>query len=140
MGGDDLIGVARRLPDTTATPYRAASWCARDLSEPGSERELAVLLEGADAVIHLAWAISPERGEPPMWRTNDHGTRHVLDAVAAAAVPHVVVLSSVAEYVPAPSSYSTTARSVTRPSGICRPTAHDVLVSSDRARSGPLAV
>ncbi|MFC3455440.1 NAD-dependent epimerase/dehydratase family protein [Amycolatopsis speibonae] len=71
-GGDELVGVARRLPDTTVARYRAASWCA------------------------------PERGEPPMWHTNDHGTRHVLDAVVAAGVPRVVALSSVAAYAPAP--------------------------------------
>ncbi|MFC9252666.1 NAD-dependent epimerase/dehydratase family protein [Amycolatopsis thailandensis] len=99
---DELIGVARRLPDTTSARYRAASWCAQDLGEPDAGTKLAVLLEGADAVVHLAWAISPERGDPPMWRSNDHGTRHVLDAVVAAGVPRVVVLSSVAAYAPAP--------------------------------------
>ncbi|MBB5851325.1 NAD-dependent epimerase/dehydratase family protein [Amycolatopsis umgeniensis] len=101
-GDDELVGVARRLPDTTAEPYRAASWWAADLGASDAEGSLIGLLEGADAVVHLAWAISPERGDPPMWRTNDHGTRHVLDAVVAAGVPHVVVLSSVAAYGPAP--------------------------------------
>ncbi|WP_191259941.1 NAD-dependent epimerase/dehydratase family protein [Amycolatopsis oliviviridis] len=101
-GGDELVGVARRLPDTTDAPYRAASWCAKDLGEPDTRGELARLLEGADAVVHLAWAISPVRDDPPMWRTNDHGTRQLLDAVVAAGVPRVVALSSVAAYAPAP--------------------------------------
>ncbi|WET76928.1 NAD-dependent epimerase/dehydratase family protein [Amycolatopsis sp. QT-25] len=101
-GEDDLIGVARRLPDTTAVPYRAAGWSALDLGDDVGRAKLTELVEGADAVVHLAWAISPERGDPPMWRTNDHGTRNVLAAVAAAGVPHLVVLSSVAAYGPAP--------------------------------------
>ncbi|MEV6828640.1 NAD-dependent epimerase/dehydratase family protein [Amycolatopsis sp. NPDC051102] len=98
----DVVGLARRLPDTTAEPYRRAGWRAADVGVPGAEEELAALFVGADAVVHLAWAISPLRGDPPMWRTNDHGTRHVLAAAAAAGVPHVVVASSVAAYGPAP--------------------------------------
>ncbi|MFK0247166.1 NAD-dependent epimerase/dehydratase family protein [Amycolatopsis azurea] len=101
-GGHELVGVARRLPDPTAGRYRAVSWCSKDLGEPATAGELAGLLEGADAVVHLAWAISPEHDDPPMWRTNDHGTRHLLAAVAAARVPRLVVLSSVAAYGPAP--------------------------------------
>jgi nucleoside-diphosphate-sugar epimerase len=101
-GDHDLVGLARRLPDTTAEPYRAAGWRAADLGERGADRELTGLLDGADAVVHLAWAISPERSDPPLWRTNDHGSRHVLAAVAAAGVPHLVVASSVAAYGPAP--------------------------------------
>jgi nucleoside-diphosphate-sugar epimerase len=100
--GHDVAGLARRLPDTTAEPYRRAEWHPVDVGERGADRELARLLEGADALVHLAWAISPVRGDPPMWRTNDHGTRHVLAAAAAAGVPHVVVASSVAAYGPAP--------------------------------------
>ncbi|WP_410656954.1 NAD-dependent epimerase/dehydratase family protein [Amycolatopsis sp. lyj-112] len=97
-GDDDLVGVARRLPDTTAVPYRAAGWSAVDLGDDVGRAKLTDLVEGADAVVHLAWAISPARDDPPMWRTNDHGTRNVLAAVAAAGVPHLVVLSSVAAY------------------------------------------
>lgn len=100
--GHDVVGLARRLPDTTAEPYRRAGWRAVDVGERGADRELTELFAGADAVVHLAWAISPVRGDPPMWRTNDHGTRHVLAAAAAAGVPHLVVASSVAAYGPAP--------------------------------------
>lgn len=98
----DVVGLARRLPDTTAEPYRRAGWRAADLGVRGAEQELTRLFDGADAVVHLAWAISPVRGDPPMWRTNDHGTRHFLAAAAAAGVPHLVVASSVAAYGPAP--------------------------------------
>ncbi|WP_370962400.1 NAD-dependent epimerase/dehydratase family protein [Amycolatopsis sp. cg9] len=100
--GHDVAGLARRLPDTAVEPYRSAGWCALDVGDRGAGRELTALFDGADAVVHLAWAISPRRGDPPMWRTNDHGTRHVLDAAAAAGVPHLVVASSVAAYGPAP--------------------------------------
>ncbi|SFW84226.1 NAD-dependent epimerase/dehydratase family protein [Amycolatopsis australiensis] len=98
----DVVGLARRLPDTTAEPYRLAGWRALDVGVRGADRELTGLFDGADAVVHLAWAISPERRDPPMWRTNDHGTRHVLAAAAAAGVPHLVAASSVAAYGPAP--------------------------------------
>ncbi|MEU3622877.1 nucleoside-diphosphate sugar epimerase [Amycolatopsis coloradensis] len=101
-GEDDLLGLARRLPDTTAAPYRAARWSTLDVGDVAGRAKLTGLAEGADTLVHLAWAISPERGDPPMWRTNDHGTRNVLAAVAAAGVPHLVVLSSVAAYGPAP--------------------------------------
>jgi nucleoside-diphosphate-sugar epimerase len=100
--GHDLAGLARRLPDTTAEPYDRVDWHALDVGVPGAEEELAGLFTGADAVVHLAWAISPARGDPPMERTNDQGTRNVLAAVAAARVPHLVVASSVAAYGPAP--------------------------------------
>jgi nucleoside-diphosphate-sugar epimerase len=100
--GHDVVGLARRLPDTTAEPYRRAAWRAVDIGVPGAEQELTEVFAGADAVVHLAWAISPVRGDPPMWRTNDHGTRHVLAAAAATGVPHVVAASSVAAYGPSP--------------------------------------
>ncbi|WP_329063618.1 NAD-dependent epimerase/dehydratase family protein [Amycolatopsis sp. NBC_01480] len=101
--GHDVVGVARRLPDTTAEPYLGAvGWRALDLGERHAEQELAELVVGADAVVHLAWAISPTRDDPPMEQTNDLGTGHLLSAVAAAGVPHLVVASSVAAYGPAP--------------------------------------
>ncbi|MEV6898827.1 NAD-dependent epimerase/dehydratase family protein [Amycolatopsis sp. NPDC051372] len=98
----EVTGVARRVPDLTAEPYANVSWLHLDLGEPGAEEALARAFAGADAVVHLAWAISPVWDEPAMWRTNQDGTRHVLDAAAKAGVGHVVCASSVAAYGPGP--------------------------------------
>lgn len=100
--GWELTGVSRRIPDLTAEPYAGASWLQLDVGEPGSDEALARAFDGADAVVHLAWAISPAWDDPPMSRTNGDGTRHVLAAAAKAAVQHVVCASSVAAYGPAP--------------------------------------
>ncbi|WP_434533142.1 NAD-dependent epimerase/dehydratase family protein [Amycolatopsis carbonis] len=98
----EVTGVARRVPDLAAEPYSGVSWLQLDLGEPGAEEALALEFDGADAVVHLAWAISPAWREPAMWRTNEDGTRHVLDAAAKAGVGHVVCASSVAAYGPGP--------------------------------------
>lgn len=98
----EVTGVARRIPDVAAEPYARASWLQLDVGEPGAAEPLAAAFDGADAVVHLAWAISPAWGEPAMGRTNEDGTRHVLDAAAKAGVGHVVCASSVAAYGPGP--------------------------------------
>ncbi|SFO84531.1 NAD-dependent epimerase/dehydratase family protein [Amycolatopsis rubida] len=100
--GCEIVGVARRTPGREAEPYSRAKWQPLDVGEPGAARRLAEVFAGADAVVHLAWAISPAWDSPPMWRTNDHGTRHVLEAVAKAGVGHLVCASSVAAYSPGP--------------------------------------
>ncbi|WP_218002548.1 NAD-dependent epimerase/dehydratase family protein [Nocardia brevicatena] len=56
---------------------------------------------GADAVVHLAWAIHPRREDPPMARTNAVGSAHIAHAAAAAGVPQLVCASSAAAYTPA---------------------------------------
>lgn len=105
LGGESgwhLTGVARRRPGTGADPYRHATWVTVDLGDDTAPELLAGPLADADAVVHLAWAIHPSRDDPPMWRTNVTGTRHLLQAVARARVPRLVVASSVAAYTPAP--------------------------------------
>jgi nucleoside-diphosphate-sugar epimerase len=68
----------------------------------GSSADLAACLRGADAVIHLAWAIQPARDEQAMWHTNVEGTAALLKAAAAVGVGAVVVASSVGAYSPGP--------------------------------------
>ncbi|MFD6444602.1 NAD-dependent epimerase/dehydratase family protein [Promicromonospora sp. NPDC060204] len=100
-----LLGVARRLPDRAAEPYRHAGWAAVDVgSEDLDETVVARLADqfgGADAVVHLAWLIQPNRERELLRRTNVEGTRRVAEAVALAGVPHLVVASSVGAYSPA---------------------------------------
>ncbi|MCK0116463.1 NAD-dependent epimerase/dehydratase family protein [Isoptericola sp. S6320L] len=98
---DSVLGVARRLPDRTVAPYRDAEWAAVDLSVPDEESvvdRLATLFRGADAVVHLAWLIQPNRDRDLLRRTNVEGTRRVAEAVVRAGVPHLVAASSVGAY------------------------------------------
>ncbi|WP_407320367.1 NAD-dependent epimerase/dehydratase family protein [Isoptericola halotolerans] len=98
---DSVLGVARRLPDRTADPYRDAEWAALDLSDPDEESVvdgLTTLFRGADAVVHLAWLIQPNRDRDLLRRTNVDGTARVTRAVVRAGVPHLVVASSVGAY------------------------------------------
>lgn len=99
--GVSIVGVARSVPDTSAAPYDGVEWHAIDIGTDEGREALIPALEGADAVVHLAWAIQPNRDEPFMHRTNVTGTANVLAAAAAAGVGHVVCASSVGAYSPA---------------------------------------
>ncbi|WP_447006950.1 NAD-dependent epimerase/dehydratase family protein [Saccharothrix isguenensis] len=94
--GDTVVGVSRRVP------RNSPGWVTCDIGAPAAEVVLGRAFEGADAVVHLAWAVQPTPGEPDMRRTNITGSAHVLGAAERAGVPHVVVASSVAAYTPAP--------------------------------------
>jgi len=96
--GVQIVGVARRLPDLRAEPYAAAVWHAVDVGAADAVDQLAAVFQGADAVIHLAWALQPTHDIPAQHRTNVTGTANVLAAVARAEVPQVVVASSVGAY------------------------------------------
>ena len=96
--GVQIVGVARRLPDLRAEPYAAAVWHAVDVGAADAVDQLTAVFQGADAVIHLAWALQPTHDIPAQHRTNVTGTENVLAAVARAGVPQVVVASSVGTY------------------------------------------
>lgn len=93
----DVLGVARRVPDRKG-PYARATWASIDIARPDATPALTDAFAGADAVVHLAWALQPNHDEPAMVATNIDGTARVLAAVAAAGVPHLVVSSSVGAY------------------------------------------
>src|SRR5690349_2811478 len=86
-------GLARRRPPGIP-PYDGVEWHLADLGEAASEEPLARFVEGADAVVHMAWAIQPGRRDELLHRVNVEGTRRVVRAAAAAGVGHVVHLSS----------------------------------------------
>jgi UDP-glucose 4-epimerase len=90
-----IVGVARRLPELTMPKV---SWQCADVSRD----DLAPIFRGADAVVHLAWAIQPGRDESVTERINVFGSRRVFDAVAEAGVPALVYASSVGAYSPGP--------------------------------------
>lgn len=100
----EIVGVSRRPPNTGGGPYAGLRWHAVDVGAPEAVERLTPAFAGADAVILLAWLLQPNRDEATMWRTNVTGTRHVLDAAAAAGVTQVACASSVGAYSAAPKS------------------------------------
>ncbi|WP_439947054.1 SDR family oxidoreductase [Streptomyces sp. BBFR109] len=90
-------GLARRIPDWSPPK---TEWAAVDVSS--EQAPLAAEFEGADAVIHLAWAFQPTHDPATTWRTNVLGSIRVYEAAAAARVPVLVHASSVGAYSPGP--------------------------------------
>jgi UDP-glucose 4-epimerase len=88
---EEILGLARRRPQLELPKV---SWVQADVTET----DLAPLFAGADAVVHLAWAIQPSHDVAVMERINVAGSRRVFDAVAAAGVPALVYASSVGAY------------------------------------------
>ncbi len=97
--GHDLVGVVRRRP-ADVEPYDAVQWWTTDLSRDDDPEALRACFSGADAVVHLAWGFQPTHREDYLAALGVGGTRRVLDAVAAAGVPHLVHMSSVGAYSP----------------------------------------
>ncbi len=100
-----LAAVARRIPQSQPpAPYDTAEWTSVDVGAPGADEPVVARLRrvfaGADAVVHLAWAIQPSHDRSLLRRTNVDGARRVLAAVAETGVPQVVVASSVGAYSP----------------------------------------
>ncbi|WP_370937743.1 NAD-dependent epimerase/dehydratase family protein [Amycolatopsis sp. cg13] len=106
--GHEITGVARRTPDRAAEPYSRAEWNSLDIGAPGAAEALTKVFTGADAVVHLAWAISPAWSDPPMARTNERGTANVLKAVGDAGVERLLCASSAAAYAPEPNDEKVT--------------------------------
>ena len=99
LAGDPAVtaitGVARRLPALTLPRTR---FVARDITKDALED----VLEGADALVHLAWLIQPMRDERTTHATNVIGSQRVFEAAARAGVPAIVYASSVGAYSPGP--------------------------------------
>ncbi|HET7418023.1 MAG TPA: NAD-dependent epimerase/dehydratase family protein [Solirubrobacterales bacterium] len=91
----EIVGLARRVPEVEMPKVE---WVGADITED----PLVPIFEGADAVIHLAWAIQPSRDEALTERINVLGSRFVFDAVGEAGVPALVYASSVGAYSPGP--------------------------------------
>ena len=98
--GISIVAVARTVPDTSVEPYDGVDWHAIDIGTDDGRDALTHALAGVDAVVHLAWAIQPNRDEAAMYRTNVTGTANALEAAAAAGVGHFVCASSVGAYSP----------------------------------------
>src|SRR4051794_19981026 len=91
----EIVGIARRVPEVEMPKVE---WVGTDVVSDALEP----IFEGADAVVHLAWAIQPSRDESMTERINVEGSRRVFEATAAAKVPALVHASSVGAYSPGP--------------------------------------
>lgn len=89
-------GIARRVDEEM--PFPEVTWASADVAAS----DLRPLFEGADVVVHLAWAIQPSHDESRLWRTNVLGSRRVFEAAAAVGVGSLVYASSVGAYSPGP--------------------------------------
>lgn len=98
-GEHELVGVSRRQPPDVP-PYSWARWHTLDVGDDGAEEQLADAFTGADAVVHLAWAIQPSHDRAYQRRANQEGTLAVARAARAAGVRHLVHMSSVGTYAP----------------------------------------
>jgi nucleoside-diphosphate-sugar epimerase len=92
---ESITGIARRTPSSATDKV---TWKAADITSEALEP----LFEGADAVVHLAWAIQPSRDEAKLADINVHGSRRVFEAAAGAGVKSIVYASSVGAYSPGP--------------------------------------
>ncbi|WP_370323921.1 NAD-dependent epimerase/dehydratase family protein [Euzebya sp.] len=90
----EIVGVARRRPHR---PAAKTTWVQADVAAD----DLADVVRGADAVVHLAWTFHPIRDAARTWRNNALGSIRVFEAAAAAGVGALVHASSVAAYSPA---------------------------------------
>ncbi|MFD4137741.1 NAD-dependent epimerase/dehydratase family protein [Streptomyces sp. NPDC058572] len=94
-----VLGLSRRVPDLDVAKV---TWAVVDLSRGDDTFELGRLVDGADAVIHLAWQFQPTHDPAVTWQTNVIGSLRLFEAVAAARVPVLVHASSVGAYAPGP--------------------------------------
>ena len=93
-GSHDLVGVVRRPPTTGGD----VEWISADIRHD----DLEPAFRGADAVVHLAWAIQPSHDPAWLRAVNVDGSRRVFEAVARAGVPSLAYASSVGTYAPGP--------------------------------------
>lgn len=96
-----VLGLARRRPSWS--PPRT-TWVAADVEKNG-DRVITAHFEGADAVIHLAWAFQPTHDTLATWRTNVLGSLRVFRSVVTAGVPVLVYASSIGAYSPGPKDH-----------------------------------
>jgi UDP-glucose 4-epimerase len=86
-----VLGLARRRPQGA---FAKTTWATANVADD----DLVPHFRGADAVVHLAWAIQPSHDGAELWRTNVRGSERVFHAVADAGVPALVYASSVGAY------------------------------------------
>src|SRR4051812_10865294 len=94
-----VLGVVRR-PPRPVPPYTVADWVSLDLARDDAAGQLTTLLEGVDAVVHLAGAFQPARKGGSRAGAPGGAPAGVLRAADAAGVDHLVHMSSIGVYSP----------------------------------------
>lgn len=96
---DSILGLARRIPSAhfPKTTWQSVDVASSDLTAP---------LRGADAIVHLAWAIQPSRDMAQLQAINVDGSKRVFDAAAKCDVPVLVYASSIGAYSEGPKDRS----------------------------------
>jgi UDP-glucose 4-epimerase len=92
-GENEVVNLDIRAPSVPRSRTRFVHMDIRD-------RGVAALVaeERPDALVHLAFVLNPIRDERTMYDIDVNGTANVLDAAAAAGVPHLLVASSTTAY------------------------------------------
>jgi UDP-glucose 4-epimerase len=75
-------------------PSPRIDWRIADMRDPGLERHL----EGADALVHLAFIVAKSASEETMEAVNVEGSKRIFEAAARHGVRRIVYASSVAAY------------------------------------------
>lgn len=88
-----VVGMARRQFDPAAQGWRKTEYQQGDVLD---RERVEALVDGADAVVHLAFVIMGAGDESH--QLNVQGSRNVFEATAAAGVKRLVYASSVAAY------------------------------------------
>ena len=88
-----IVGMARRYFDPSAHGWKKVEYRRGDVLDRDAVEEL---VEGADVVVHLAFAIVAGSGQTR--EVNRLGSRNVFEAAAVAGVERLVYTSSVAAY------------------------------------------
>src|SRR5215213_2233618 len=88
---EEIVGLARRRPSWSPPK---TTWVEADVVRS----DLTEVFAGAEAVVHLAWAIQPSHDPKTLERINVDGCRRVFEAAARAGVRRLVYASSVGAY------------------------------------------
>jgi nucleoside-diphosphate-sugar epimerase len=89
------VGIVRRPPEDDRLEWRRV-----DLTDVAQVPDLERAVQGADAVVHLAWGFQPSHRIGYLAALGVGGTRRVVEAALRAGVPHLVHQSSVGAYSP----------------------------------------
>jgi UDP-glucose 4-epimerase len=92
-GEHEVVNLDIRPP---AMPRSRTRFVHMDIRDRGIAQLIAD--ERPDALVHLAFVLNPIRDERLMYDIDVNGTANVLDAAAAAEVPHLLVASSTTAY------------------------------------------
>ena len=94
---EEVVAVARRAPERPIGGAKVR-WAAADVARD----DLAPVMAGASAVVHLAWILNPSRDRAELRRVNVGGSERVFAAALRAGARTVVHASSIGAYSPGP--------------------------------------